>query len=234
MIFGVEKEGSALMNNWPGTPPREKLLATGVETLTDTELLAIFLRTGADSMHVMVLAEQLIRTFGSLYHLMTAKREAFNEIKGIGDAKYAQINAITELARRFYSCSHAGERQVASGTAEMLNYFYSQLAHREREIFMVVFFDNQHRIIHSSEMFAGTIDSVEVHPREIVKEALSRNASALILAHNHPSGIARPSKADHTVTRKVVAACQLMNIRVLDHIVIGRGESVSFAERGWI
>lgn len=222
------------MNNWLEMPPREKLLAKGVETLTDTELLAIFLRTGAGGMHVMALAEQLIRTFGSLYPLMTAKREAFNEIKGIGDAKYTQIHAIAELARRFFTCAQAQERQVASGTAEMLNYFYSKLAHREREIFMVVFFDNQHRVIHSSEMFAGTIDRVEVHPREIVKEALARNASALILAHNHPSGIARPSKADHTVTRKVVAACQLLNIQVLDHIVIGRGESVSFAERGWI
>lgn len=224
-----------LMNtNWIETPPREKLLDKGVATLTDTELLAIFLRTGAGGVHVMALAQQLIGRFGSLYNLMTADRSAFNEIRGIGTAKYAQLNAITELARRFFNCTHAKERQMAGGTAEMLDYFYSQLAHREREIFMVVFFDNQNRFIHSSEMFAGTINSVEVHPREIVKEALVHNASSLVLAHNHPSGLSRPSKADHAVTRQIVAACRLMNIQVLDHIVIGRGESVSFAERGWI
>ncbi|MGB9096283.1 RadC family protein [Erwinia sp.] len=222
------------MKEWSETPPREKLLEKGVEVLTDTELLALFLRTGSGGVHVMTLAQQLIATFGSLYHLMTADRSAFNNVKGVGDAKYTQINAITELARRFFACTQAQERQIAGGTADMLTFFVSQLAHREREIFMVAFFDNQHRMIHSCEMFAGTLNSVEVHPREIVKEALARNAAALILAHNHPSGIARPSKADHAVTRQIIAACQLMNIQVLDHIVVGLGESVSFAERGWI
>lgn len=222
------------MKKWTELPPREKLLVKGVEALNDTELLALFLRTGSGGVHVMTLAQQLIGTFGSLYQLMTADRSAFDRVKGIGDAKYTQINAIAELGRRFFSSIPAQERQAAGGTADMLTFFVSQLAHREREIFMVAFLDNQHRMIHSCEMFAGTLNSVEVHPREIVKEALAQNAAALVLAHNHPSGIARPSRADHQVTRRIVAACQLMNIHVLDHIVIGHGESVSFAERGWI
>lgn len=219
---------------WNDAPPREKLLATGAADLSDAELLAIFLRTGSGGLHVMALAQQLLDHFGSLYQLMTADRAAFNDIKGIGHAKYAQLGAIVELARRFFTCTHAQEKPVAGSTTEMLYYFHSQLAHREREIFMVVFLNNQHRVIHSCEMFAGTVNCVEVHPREIVKAALRHNAAALVLAHNHPSGNAKPSKADQAVTRQIIAACQLLNIQVLDHIVIGRGESVSFAERGWI
>lgn len=223
-----------MAEQWKEMPPREKILAKGAGELTEAELLAIFLRTGSGGQHVMTLANQLIDHFGSLYQLMTAERAAFDEIKGIGNAKFAQLGAILELARRFFSSHHAQETPVAGGTSDMLYYFHSRLAHREREIFMVVFLNNQHRVIESCEMFAGTLNSVEVHPREIVKAALAHNAAALVLAHNHPSGNARPSKADHAVTRQIISACQLMNIQVLDHIVIGRGESVSFAERGWI
>ncbi|WP_034943267.1 RadC family protein [Erwinia oleae] len=219
---------------WLGTPPREKLLQGGAGALTDAELLAIFLRTGCKGVHVMTLAEQLIAEFGSLYQLMTAEKKAFSRIDGVGTAKYAQLNAVAELARRFFTCSEALEKSVIGTPTDMLNYLYSALAHREREIFMVIFFDNQHRVIEASEMFSGTLNSVEVHPREIVRQALKRNAAALALAHNHPSGIAQPSRADRDVTQQVILACQLLNIRVLDHIVIGRGEYVSFAERGWL
>lgn len=219
---------------WLTTPPREKLLQNGARSLTDAELLAIFLRTGADGVHVMTLARQLIDEFGSLYQLMTAGKAAFCHIKGIGDAKYAQLNAIAKLGRRFFTCNEVLERFSVENADDILNYLKSTLAHREREIFAVVFLDNQHQMLHLSEMFAGTISSVEVHPREIVREALKHNAAALILAHNHPSGISRPSKADRMVTRQIVSACQLLNIRVLDHLVIGHGEYVSFAEKGWI
>ncbi|WP_158782287.1 DNA repair protein RadC [Pantoea sp. BAV 3049] len=219
---------------WLTIPPREKLLQKGARVLTDEELLAIFLRTGAKGVHVMTLAAQLIEQFGSLYQLMTAGETAFKPIKGMGVAKYAQLNAIAELGRRFFTCNEVLEHQCVESVADMLSFLRSTLAHREREIFMVVFLDNQHQMLHHCEMFAGTINSVEVHPREIVREALKHNAAALILAHNHPSGLSRPSKADKEITRQIIAACQLMKIRVLDHLVIGHGEYVSFAERGWL
>nr|WP_024966212.1 DNA repair protein RadC [Pantoea sp. IMH] len=223
-----------MRKQWQTLPPREKLLQGGASTLTDTELLAIFLRTGDRGVHVMTLAQQLLNEFGSLYRLMTADKKAFSTIKGVGTAKFAQLNAIAELARRFFACREALEENVVNSSGDMVNYLYGRLAHREREIFMVIFFDNQHRVIEACEMFAGTLASVEVHPREIVREALKRNAAALILAHNHPSGLSRPSKADRDVTVQIIAACQLFNIRVLDHMVIGRGEYVSFAEKGWL
>ncbi|KAB8310534.1 JAB domain-containing protein [Erwinia endophytica] len=219
---------------WLTIPPREKLLQNGANSLTDRELLAIFLRTGTNGVHVMTLAGQLIDEFGSLYQLMTAGKASFRNIKGVGLAKFAQLNAIAELGRRFFTCNEVLEHQCVESSADMLSYLRSTLAHREREIFMVVFLDNQHQMLHKCEMFAGTINSVEVHPREIVREALKHNAAALILAHNHPSGFSRPSKADKDITRHIVSACQLLNIRVLDHLVIGHGEYVSFAERGWI
>jgi len=219
---------------WLGLPPREKLSECGAQALSDVELLAIFLRIGSRGVHVMALAEQLLDKFGSLHRLLTAPPEDLKAIYGMGTAKYAQLNAVAELARRCFTCREALENRVVSSTGQMLDYFNSSLAHREREIFQVVFFDNQHRIIHTSEMFSGTFNSVEVHPREIVREALKRNAAALILAHNHPSGLAEPSRADRHITQQIVRACSLMNIRVLDHIVIGRGEYVSFAERSWL
>ncbi|WP_168426686.1 RadC family protein [Erwinia amylovora] len=220
--------------NWLGLPPREKLLKCGASSLSDKELLAIFLRTGVRGVHVMTLAQQLLKEFGSLHHLMNAPHDRFQAICGVGMAKYAQLNAVAELARRCFSCQEALENRVVSSVEQMLDFLNGSLAHREREIFQVIFFDNQHRVIHTSEMFSGTLNSVEVHPREIVREALKRNAAALILAHNHPSGLAEPSRADRDITLQIVRACSLMNIRVLDHMVIGRGEYVSFAERGWM
>jgi len=233
MILSVAEGGKHMKKPWKKLPPREKLVAEGVEALTDIELLAIFLRTGANGVHVMALARQLIEEFGSLYRLMTADKDAFLQIKGVGVAKYAQLNAIAELGRRFFTCSDSMKQAVQSST-DMVNYLHSRLAHREREIFMVVFFDSQHRIIEACEMFAGAIASVEVHPREIVRRALKNNAAAIVLAHNHPSGIATPSMADRDVTQQVITCCQHFSIRVLDHIVIGRGEYVSFAEQGWL
>ncbi|MEN5018369.1 DNA repair protein RadC [Erwinia sp. Eh17-17] len=220
--------------SWLGLPPREKLLECGAQTLSDVELLAIFLRIGTRGIHVMTLAQQLLTEFGSLYRLMIAPPEDLKAVYGIGDAKYSQLNAVAELARRCFTCREALENRVVNSSEQMLDFFHSSLAYREREVFQVIFFDNQHRIIHTSEMFSGTINSVEVHPREIVREALKRNAAALILAHNHPSGLAEPSRADRVITQQIVQACTLMNIRVLDHMVIGRGEYVSFAERGWV
>lgn len=213
--------------------PREKMMNSGVESLSDVELLALFLRTGVQGIPVMTLAKELLEHFGSLYALLTADYHEFNHLNGIGVAKFAQLKGITELARRYYSVKMMEETALLS--PEMTREFLqSQLAGEKREIFMVIFLDNQHRVLKHSRLFTGTIDQVEVHPREIVREAMKINAVAVILAHNHPSGSAEPSKADRIVTEKVVKCCQFMDIRVLDHLVIGRGEYVSFAERGWI
>ncbi len=157
----------------------------------------------------------------------------FSYVQGIGIAKYAQLKGIAELARRYYDVRVIEERSILS--PEMAREFLqSQLSQEEREIFLVIFMDSQHRVIKHSKLFSGTLSHVEVHPREIVREAIKMNASAVILAHNHPSGCAEPSKADKLITERVVKCCQFMDIRVLDHLVIGRGEYVSFAERGWI
>ncbi|NDO82360.1 hypothetical protein CJP72_16745 [Citrobacter sp. NCU1] len=213
--------------------PREKMLQSGIGSLSDVELLALFLRTGTPGKDVMTLAGEMLCHFGSLYGLLTADFIQFRSISGVGIAKYAQLKGIAELARRYYNVRMMEENSLLSPqmTREFLQ---SQLMEEEREIFLVIFLDAQHRVITHSRLFAGTLSHVEVHPREIIREAIKLNASAVILAHNHPSGCAEPSKADKLITERVVKCCQIMDIRVLDHLVIGRGEYVSFAERGWI
>ena len=213
--------------------PREKMMALGVESLTDVELLALFLRTGLRGTDVLMLAQEILQHFGSLYGLLSADYMDFTHVQGIGVAKYAQLKGIAELTRRYYNVRVREERALLSPeiTREFLQ---SQLAQEEREIFLVIFLDAQHRVISHSKLFSGTLSHVEVHPREIVREAIKMNASAVILAHNHPSGCAEPSKADKLITERVVKCCQFMDVRVLDHLIIGRGEYVSFAERGWI
>lgn len=213
--------------------PREKLMNTGAATLTDAELLAIFLRTGLPGTHVLALSDQLLRQFGSLYHVMMADKTAFCAAKGVGVVKFVQLQAVAELARRLFASRMMRENAMLSPELTR-QYLQSALAHQDREVFAVLFLDNKNRVIRHQEMFSGTITSVEVHPREIVREALKANAAAVILAHNHPSGDAEPSKADRMITAHIVQACSLLDIRVLDHLVIGRGEYVSFAERGWI
>ncbi|MDX5629738.1 MULTISPECIES: DNA repair protein RadC [unclassified Brenneria] len=213
--------------------PREKLVNLGANALTDTELLAIFLRTGISGMDVMQLADSLLTQFGSLHQLMFASQSEFDRVKGIGISKYTQLKAVVELSRRLFSSRLAKEDAMLSPEITG-QYLQLLLARQEREVFLVMFLDNQHRVIRHQEMFAGTINCVEVHPREIVREALKANAAALILAHNHPSGKAEPSQADRAITEQIIKACLLLEIRVLDHLVIGHGEYVSFAERGWI
>ena len=213
--------------------PREKMQRYGIESLTDVELLALFLRTGTREKTVLCFSQDLLRHFGSLYGLLSATEKAITQIDGIGIAKYAQLKGIAELARRYFSLRVLSEDSLLS--PEMTREFLqSQLADEEREIFVVIFLDNQHRVLKHSRLFSGTLSHVEVHPREIVREAIKVNAAAVILAHNHPSGHAEPSKSDRLITERVVKCCQFMDVRVLDHLVIGRGEYVSFAERGWI
>lgn len=213
--------------------PRGKLLKFGASALSDVELLALFLRTGCNNMNVLAFAHSLLDQFGSLSRLLSADYSQFKEVKGIGAAKYTQLNAIAELARRYYY-SRGVEELTLKGPDSVREFIQSQLTNAEREIFMVIFLDNQHRVIKHCPMFSGTLNHVEVHPREIVREAMKSNAAALILAHNHPSGRAEPSKADRVITERIIKVCLFMEIQVLDHLVIGRGEYVSFAERGWI
>ncbi|WP_127959485.1 RadC family protein [Serratia microhaemolytica] len=221
-------------STWPsGLAPREKLMRDGAAALSDSELLAIFLRTGLPGVHVSQRAEQLLSHFGSLYHLISADYNQFSRHKGGGVATYSQLQAISELAFRLFSGPQLFENALLNPKITQ-HYVHSLLTHHEREVFLVLFLDNQHRVISHQEMFSGTINSVVVHPREIVREALKLNAAAIILAHNHPSGKSQPSRADRLLTEQIVSACQLLEIKVLDHLVIGRGEYASFAELGWL
>lgn len=221
-----------MMQNIP-LLPREKLLQHGARALSDAELLALFLHTGYKDMHVLAFAEGLLQEFGSLHCLLSSDYSHFKTVRGIGKAKYAQLHAIAELARRYYY-SRGVKGLSFNHPHQVREYIQSQLVTEEREIFLALFLNNQNNVIKCERLFSGTLGHVEVHPREIIREAMKSNAAAVILAHNHPSGIAEPSKADRMITSHIVKACLFMDIRVLDHLVIGQGEYVSFAERGWI
>ncbi|MBC3621490.1 DNA repair protein RadC [Vibrio metschnikovii] len=213
--------------------PREKLLARGPQALSDAELLAIFLRTGTPGMNVLELADCLLRQAGSLRALFSASKDQFCTHKGLGEAKFVQLQAVLEMTQRYLAETLKRGDALTSPQQTKL-YLTSVLRDRHREAFYILFLDNQHRVIQDEILFEGTIDAASVYPREVVKRALQLNAAALILAHNHPSGIAEPSQADRRITQRLVDALQLVDIRVLDHFVIGDGEVVSFAERGWI
>ncbi len=213
--------------------PREKLLARGPQALSDAELLAIFLRTGTPGMNVLELADHLLRHAGSLRALFSATKEQFCTHKGLGEAKFVQLQAVLEMTQRYLAETLQRGDALTSPQQTKL-YLTSVLRDRQREAFYILFLDNQHRVIQAEVLFEGTIDAASVYPREVVKRALQLNAAALILAHNHPSGVAEPSQADRRITQRLVDALQLVDIRVLDHFVVGDGEVVSFAERGWI
>ena len=213
--------------------PREKLLSRGPQSLSDAELLAIFLRTGTPGMNVIELADSLIKDFGSLRKLFSASEIEFCRHKGMGQAKFVQLQAVIEMTQRYLAETLSRGDALTSPEHTKL-YLSSVLRDRQREAFYILFLDNQHRVIQDEVLFEGTIDSASVYPREVVKRALHHNAAALILAHNHPSGVAEPSQSDRRITRRLTDALALVDIRVLDHFVVGDGEVVSFAERGWI
>lgn len=213
--------------------PREKLLTHGPKSLTDAELLAIFLRTGTKGMNVLELADFLLKDCGSLRVLFSASQEQFCRHKGLGEATYVQLQAVLEMTQRYLAETlKRGDALISPEQTKL--YLSSILRDRHREAFFVLFLDNQHRVVSDEILFEGTIDAASVYPREVVKRALHHNAAALILAHNHPSGVAEPSQADRRITRRLSDATALIDVRILDHFVIGDGEVVSFAERGWI
>ncbi|MGI3375653.1 RadC family protein [Providencia stuartii] len=213
--------------------PREKLLAYGMVALTDVELLAIFLRTGRQGESVIELAERLLKEFGSLYLLLQADYSKLSKCKGIGVCKFSQLQAISELARRFFAEQFLYEDVISDPNLLKMR-LVELFSGQEREVFTVLFLNNQHQIISYEELFRGTINRVEVHPREIIRFAMKMNASAIILAHNHPSGNPEPSDADRQVTFRIKEACTLMGIKLLDHFVVGHKNCVSFLERGWL
>jgi DNA repair protein RadC len=211
--------------------PREKLLQRGAAALSDAELLAIFLRTGMPGKSAVDMGRELLLDFGSLNHLFAAGQQAFCAIPGLGSAKYAQLQAVLEMARR--ALAENMRHGDAMTSPEMVrDYLRLHLGPREQEVFCGVFLDNQHRVLAVEDLFHGTLNQASVYPREVVKRALAHNAAALILAHNHPSGVAEPSRADENLTGELKRALALVDIRVLDHFVVTRDQVLSFAEQG--
>jgi len=215
----------------PEARPREKLLAHGPAALADAELVALLLRTGIRGNSVLQLAQQLLDAFGGPAGLLHTSAADLKRIKGLGPAKRAELSAVVELARRSLA-QELGARAVLDSPQAVKDYIRLQLAQREQEVFAVVFLNAQLHLLKFEEMFHGTLTQTSVYPREVVKRALALNASAVILAHNHPSGVAEPSRADEFLTQSLKSALQLVDTRVLDHIVVGASGVVSFAERG--
>lgn len=220
------------IRSWPSEErPREKLLSVGPQALSNAELLAIFLRTGIPGRSAVDLARDLLNSFGGLRPLLEAPAQEFCQHNGLGPAKYAQLQAVLEMARRCLLEDLRRGDQLTS-PSQTKAYLRAQLRSLPHEVFACLFLDNQHRVIAFEELFFGTIDSAQVYPREVVKRALRHNAAAVIFAHNHPSGVAEPSRADQQITQRLIQALGLLDIRVLDHLVVGDLEVVSMAERG--
>ncbi|MDG9930757.1 MULTISPECIES: DNA repair protein RadC [Pseudomonas] len=222
------------IRDWPAAErPREKLLQLGAAALSDAELLAIFLRTGVSGHSAVDLSRRLLADFGSLRALLEADLGAFGQRLGLGPAKYAQLQAVLEMSRR-----HLAERLRRDSALEspqaVRDYLKARLRHEHHEVFGCLFLDAKHRVICFEALFFGSIDGASVYPRQVVKRALAHNAAAAILVHNHPSGIAEPSQADRLLTERLQEALDMIEVRVLDHFIVGDGEPLSMAEYGWL
>lgn len=222
------------IRDWPAAErPREKLLEHGSGSLSDAELLAIFLRTGVTGKSAVDLARHLLNQFGSLRALLEADLVAFSKQLGLGPAKFAQLQAVLEMSRR-----HLAERMRKKPALEnpqaVRDYLKSMLRHEPHEVFGCLFLDSKHQVLMFEALFRGSIDNTSVHPREVVKRALANNAAAVIFCHNHPSGNTDPSQADRLLTKRLQKALDLIDVRVLDHFIIGDGEPLSMAECGWM
>jgi DNA repair protein RadC len=222
------------IKDWPSDErPREKLLARGAAALCDAELLAIWLRSGKCGQSAVDLAREVLKNFGSLRKLLAADRLRFCAAPGLGPARYAELQAAIEISHRQLAETLRTGPSLASPRATR-EYLIARLRDLEHEVFCCLYLDNRHRLIEFEQMFRGTIDGASVYPREVVKQALQWNCAAVIIAHNHPSGIAEPSLADERITLRVKDALALVDIRLLDHIIVGDGASVSLAERGLV
>jgi len=222
------------IREWPAAErPREKLLERGAQSLSDAELLAIFLRTGVPGKSAVDLARDLLARFDGLRPLLKAPQDEFCDARGLGSAKYAQLQAALEMARRHLH-AQIERRDALRDPKATRAYLQAKMRDLPHEVFAALFLDNQHRVIAFAALATGTLDGAAVYPREVVKAALKHGAAAVIFAHNHPSGVAEPSAADRSLTERLKSALALVDIRVLDHFVVGEGTPVSFAERGWI
>jgi DNA repair protein RadC len=220
------------ITKWPEAErPREKLLSNGPNSLSDAELLAIFIRTGLPGKTALDLAREALVDTGSLRVLLNLSSTELCRFKGIGAAKYVQLQAGLELGRR-YLMEQMQKGSAISNPQASRDYLTLQLRDKPYESFFAMFLDSKHRVIHHQELFRGTIDSASVPVREVVKEALRHNAAAMIVAHNHPSGVAEPSAADKAITETLHLALGMVGVKLLDHFVVGDSEVVSFAEMG--
>lgn len=220
------------ITDWPeGERPREKLLQKGAASLSDAELLAIFLRTGLPGKSAVDLARDLLSRFGSLNAMFAASEQEFCLTPGMGSAKYAQSQAVLEMSRRALQ-EDIAQRDALTSPQAVRDFLRLRLQGLQHEVFMALFLDAQNRVIASEELFRGTLTQTSVYPREVVKRALHYNAAALILAHNHPSGVTEPSNADQVLTQALKNALALVDVRVLDHFIVAGSGFLSFAERG--
>jgi DNA repair protein RadC len=220
------------ISQWPiDDRPREKLLAKGPKALTDAELLAIFLRVGRKGVSAKQMAQELIDCFGGLAPLLKADCQTFCTAKGLGQAKFCQLQATLELTRRYLD-EQLRVKNIFTSPEKVMDYLAIQMRDNHREVFAVMLLDTRHRLIELIELFFGTVNAASVHPREVAKVALEKNASSVIVAHNHPSGSAIPSRADILITKKLKAALVIFDIKLLDHFIIGKGEIVSLAAIG--
>lgn len=220
------------IRDWPvAERPREKLLELGSASLSDAELLAIFLRTGVTGKSAVDLARHLLKQFGSLRALLEADLKTFSQELGLGPAKFAQLQAVMEMSRR-----HMAERLKRDPSLhnprDVREYLKAMVRHEPHEVFGCLFLDAKHRVLAFEVLFHGSIQCAEVHPRQVVKRSLANNAAAVILCHNHPSGITDPSQADQNLTVLLKKALGLIDVQVLDHFIIGDGEPLSMAEAG--
>jgi len=213
--------------------PRKAIRRVGAQALSERELLAVVLQRGRYPGPALDLADRLLEGFGGLRPVLAADRRKLLEIPGLGPARLAVILALPEVARRYFTASLVAGQALRS-PADTEDYLRARLRDLPHEVFCCLFLDNRHRVLRFAELFRGTIDGTSVYPREVVKEALAANAAAIILAHNHPSGVAEPSEADERITRRLKAALELVDIRLLDHLIVGDGASTSLASRGML
>lgn len=220
------------MARWPaGERPRERLLAQGAAALSDAELISLFLGAGVPGKSALDVARALLARFGRVSRVLCAREDELGEVPGVGLARYARIAAVTELARRALA-EEMRVRDSLTSPAAVRGYLRLHMQELGHECFYVVFLDAQNRVIAAEQLFRGTLTQTSVYPREVLKQALAHNAAAVILAHNHPSGVAEPSIQDQALTRTLAEALALVDVKVLDHFIVAPGACLSFAERG--
>jgi len=231
----VEDSGRPMtIRDWPADErPREKLLARGAAALSDAELLALFIGSGRRGRTAVDIGRDLLRTHAGLKPLLELDAHALSAEPGMGAATACRLQAALELGRRYLACD-LRRPDALTHPAACAEYLRARIGAFPYEVFVCLFLDNRHRVIACEELFRGSIDGASVHPREVVRRCLAHNAAAVIFAHNHPSGVAEPSQADREITRHLRQALELIEVRVLDHFVVGSGSAVSLAERGWL